>query len=107
MNRGWADAEVAPIPAHVHLCAKTGTPSTGQISFSLTSRRDSADSNLVRGFVGTLIAVAASISTTVTGFMFQILGHREGFLILAGIALIALALLWAAMPETKPGEYLD
>jgi MFS family permease len=63
--------------------------------------------NLVRGFIGTLIAVAASISTTATGFMFQVVGHWEGFAILAGIALIALALLWAAMPETKPGKYLD
>jgi MFS family permease len=63
--------------------------------------------NLVRGFIGTLIAVAASISTTATGFMFQAVGHWEGFAILAGIALIALALLWAAMPETKPGKYLD
>jgi predicted MFS family arabinose efflux permease len=63
--------------------------------------------NLVRGFVGTAIAVAASISTAVTGFMFQALGHWEGFVILAAIALIAAAILWAAMPETKPGQYLD
>ncbi len=64
--------------------------------------------NLVRGFVGTLIAIAASISTSVTGFMFQLLGHDgEGFLILAGLAAIAAALCWAAMPETKPGKYLD
>jgi MFS family permease len=60
--------------------------------------------NLVRGFIGTLIAIAASISTTVTGFMFQALGHWEGFLILAGTAAIAMTLLWAAMPETKPGR---
>jgi MFS family permease len=57
--------------------------------------------NLVRGFIGTRIAVAASISTTATGFMFQAVGHWEGFAILAGIALIALALLWAATPETS------
>jgi MFS family permease len=63
--------------------------------------------NLVRGFIGTAIAIAASISTTVTGFLFQGLGHWEGFLILAGIAAVASALLWAAMPETKPGKYLD
>src|SRR5947209_13730034 len=31
--------------------------------------------NLVRGSVGTLIAIAASISTTATGFIFQELGH--------------------------------
>jgi hypothetical protein len=39
--------------------------------------------------------------------MFQAVGHWEGFAILAGIALGAAALLWAAMPETKPGKYLD
>jgi predicted MFS family arabinose efflux permease len=39
--------------------------------------------------------------------MFQAVGRWEGFAILAGIALIALALLWVAMPEAKPGKYLD
>jgi hypothetical protein len=39
--------------------------------------------------------------------MFQVVGHWEGFAILAGIATIVLALPWAAMPETKPGKYLD
>jgi MFS family permease len=34
--------------------------------------------NLVRGAVGTLIAIAASISTTATGFIFEGLGHWEG-----------------------------
>ncbi len=63
--------------------------------------------NLVRGSVGTLIAIAASISTTATGFIFQELGHWEGFLILAAASAIATALLWAAMPETMPAKYLD
>jgi len=63
--------------------------------------------NLVRGSVGTLIAIAASISTTATGFIFQSLGHWEGFLILAATSAIATALLWAAMPETMPAKYLD
>jgi MFS family permease len=63
--------------------------------------------NLVRGSVGTLIAIAASISTTATGFIFQGLGHWEGFLTLVGVAVIATTLLWVAMPETKPGKYLD
>ena len=31
--------------------------------------------------------------------MVQVVGHWEDFAILAGIALIALALLWAAMPD--------
>jgi MFS family permease len=62
--------------------------------------------NLARGAVGTLIAIAASISTTATGFLFEGLGHWEGFLILAAASAIATALLWA-MPETIPAKYLD
>jgi MFS family permease len=63
--------------------------------------------NLVRGFIGTLIAIAASISTSATGFLFESLGNWEGFLILAAASAIATALLWAAMPETRPAKYLD
>jgi MFS family permease len=63
--------------------------------------------NLVRGFIGTLIAIAASISTTATGFLFEALGNREGFLILGAASAIATASLWAAMPETRPTKYLD
>jgi MFS family permease len=40
--------------------------------------------NLVQGFVGTVIAIAASISTGTTGFVFQQVGHFSGFVILAG-----------------------
>ena len=63
--------------------------------------------NLVRGSVGTVIAVAASVSTTASGFIFQTFGHWAGFLSLATAALIAAAFLWAAMPETRPAKYLD
>jgi MFS family permease len=63
--------------------------------------------NLVHGFFGTIIAIAASISTAVSGFIFQGLGHWQGFLILAGAAATATALLWSAMPETRPARYLD
>jgi MFS family permease len=49
--------------------------------------------NLVRGFIGTLIAIAASISTTATGFLFEALGNWEGFLTLAAASAIATALL--------------
>ena len=63
--------------------------------------------NLVQGFVGTIIAVAASLSTGATGFIFDRLGHWQGFLILAAAATAATALLWSGMPETRPGKYLD
>jgi len=63
--------------------------------------------NLVHGFVGAIIAIAASISTASTGFIFDALGNWQGFLILAGAATAATGLLWFAMPETKPTDYLD
>jgi sugar phosphate permease len=63
--------------------------------------------NLVQGFVGTIIAVAASLSTGATGFIFDRLGNWQGFLILAAAATAATALLWSGMPETRPGKYLD
>src|SRR5215472_13696909 len=42
--------------------------------------------NLIQGFIGTVIAIAAAISTGGSGFVFQHLGHLYGFLILAAIA---------------------
>ena len=42
-----------------------------------------------------------------TGFLFEGLGNWEGFLILAAAATVATALLWLAMPETRPAKYLD
>jgi MFS family permease len=63
--------------------------------------------NLVQGFVGTVIAIAASFSTGTTGFIFEELGHWQGFLILAGAASAAMGLLWIGMPETRPDKYLD
>src|SRR5262249_55640944 len=63
--------------------------------------------NLVQGAIGTVIAFAASLSTGVSGFLFQALGYWLGFLILAGSATLATVLLWTAMPETKPAKYID
>jgi MFS family permease len=63
--------------------------------------------NLTRGVVGTLIAIAASLSTAATGFLFQSFGHAAGFFTLAGVAVAGTLLLWLAMPETKPAQYLD
>jgi len=63
--------------------------------------------NLTRGVVGTLLAIAASISTAATGLLFQSFGHWAGFFTLAGVAAAGTLLLWLAMPETKPAEYLD
>jgi MFS family permease len=63
--------------------------------------------NLVQGFIGTVIAVAAAISTGASGFVFEQLGHLAGFVILSAAALAATVLLWIALTETKPGKYID
>src|SRR5215469_1750430 len=63
--------------------------------------------NLVQGFIGTVIAIAAAISTGASGFVFEMLGHLYGFLILAAAAVAATVLLWMALTETKPGKYID
>jgi MFS family permease len=63
--------------------------------------------NLVQGFVGTAIAIAASASTGASGFIFQEQGRTFGFLILAVAAVAASALLLFGMHETKPGKYID
>lgn len=63
--------------------------------------------NLVQGFIGTVIAIGAAISTGASGFLFAQVGHLYGFLILAAMAASAPLLLWLALTETKPGKYLD
>jgi MFS family permease len=63
--------------------------------------------NLAVGSVGALSGVAASLSTSSTGFLFQEFGRTAGFLVLAGIAAAAAALLWAFLSETKPEQYFD
>src|ERR1700728_2992966 len=63
--------------------------------------------NLAVGAVGALSGLAASVSTSATGFVFQALGPRAGYLPLAAIAAAATALLWVFLAETKPHKYLD
>src|SRR6516164_9329881 len=49
--------------------------------------------NLVQGFIGTIIAIAAGTSTGVSGFVFERVGHWSGFVILSTAALAATVLL--------------
>ena len=63
--------------------------------------------NLVQGFIGTIIAIAAGTSTGVSGFVFERVGHWPGFVILSTAALAATVLLWMGLTETKPGTYID
>ncbi len=57
--------------------------------------------NFAQGFVATAVGIGASLSTAAAGYVVQHLGFSAGFLTLAGVALIALAILSVAMPETR------
>jgi MFS family permease len=63
--------------------------------------------NLAVGVVGTMSGIAASLSTSATGFLFQAFGPRIGYLPLAAIAAAATALIWLFVSETKPEKYED
>jgi len=63
--------------------------------------------NLAVGVVGASSGVAASVSTGATGFLFQALGPKIGYLPLAAIAAAATGLLWLFLSETKPAKYDD
>ena len=57
--------------------------------------------------LGALGGVAASISTTVTGYIFQMLGPHLGYLPLAAVAALATAMVWVFLTESKPEKYED
>ena len=58
--------------------------------------------NLARGAIGALVGIAASISTAITGFLFEAFGRGISFAIIAVMACAATGLLWMFLPETKP-----
>jgi len=68
---------------------------------------DTGRFNLAVGIIGMLSAIAASVSTSATGFVFQAIGPRMGYLALALIAAAATALVWLFLSETKPAKYGD
>jgi MFS family permease len=63
--------------------------------------------NLAQGVIGAMIGIAASLSTSITGFIFQEFGHWAGFIFIAGVAATGTTLAWLLLPETKPEKYPD
>ena len=63
--------------------------------------------NLARGAVGTCTGIAAAVSTTATGVIATGFGRPTSFLTAAGVAALAVLLLWLYLPESRPKEYLD
>jgi hypothetical protein len=73
--------------------------SAGQLSTRWTQSRLSVSQALAG------LATIGAASTANRGW--QDLRGFAMFLTMAGAGVIATVLLWTAMPETKPGEYLD
>jgi MFS family permease len=61
--------------------------------------------NLAQGVIGAMMGVAAALSTSVTGLIFQEFGRAIGFLFVAAAAGAATAAAWIFLPETKPARY--
>ena len=47
------------------------------------------------------VGIGASSSNLLGGNVVERLGYQAGFVAMAGIAAVALAVFWMAMPETK------
>ncbi|KAA8562630.1 putative MFS-type transporter [Pseudomonas extremaustralis] len=56
--------------------------------------------NVSLGALSTVFGLGAALSNSLAGFVVQQAGYNAAFLTLAGVAALALALLWLAMPET-------
>ena len=66
--------------------------------------RESGHFNLAQGTVGCAMGFGASLSTTLSGFLSDRYGAAFAFDVLACFAVLGLALLAIAMPETRPGS---
>jgi MFS family permease len=58
--------------------------------------------NLAQGFVGTLSGIGAALSTSLSGVIVQTLGRVAGLLSVTAVGLLAVVVVLAFMPETKP-----
>jgi MFS family permease len=57
--------------------------------------------NLAQGLVGTVSGAGAALSSSISGLIVASYGHAAGFLSLTAVGLLAVAILWTFMPETR------
>ncbi len=57
--------------------------------------------NLAQGAINTSIGIGASLGNLTLGFLAKAVGFKAVFVIAAVIAIVALGLFWAKMPETR------
>jgi MFS family permease len=62
--------------------------------------------NLAQGIVGTFSGIGAALSTTLSGYIAQNFGNAAGFYAITGVALAAVAVCWAFMPETRAAGFV-
>jgi MFS family permease len=60
--------------------------------------------NLAQGIVGTATGIGASLSPVLAGFASDTFGSSTAFAGLAAVAATGLAVIWFAMPETRPSQ---
>lgn len=63
--------------------------------------------NLTQGAIATAVGIGAALSNLVTGHVVAARGYNAGFLMLSGVAVVALFVYHFAMPETKPASEPD
>ncbi len=56
---------------------------------------------MAAGALATMVGIGAALSNATGGILVQDFGYAASFLSLAGIATIAFAVLWFAVPETR------
>lgn len=56
--------------------------------------------NLTQGAIGTATGIGASLSTIIAGYIIKFYGYNAGFLFLASVAVVALAVFWLFVGET-------
>jgi MFS family permease len=61
--------------------------------------------NLAQGLIGAVSGVGASLSTSISGLFVERFGQTAGFLSIAAVGLMAVAILWVFMPETKSSAF--
>lgn len=57
--------------------------------------------NLTQGMLATAMGIGGFLSNLMAGFLVQKAGYNVGFLVLAAIAAVAVAVFWFFVPESK------
>jgi predicted MFS family arabinose efflux permease len=63
--------------------------------------------NLTLGAISTAVGIGASLSQVIAGAIVNHFGYNAGFLFLASVAAVALAILYFFMPETRDTQFLN